>query len=153
MPGIGERAPDFQLLNQDGKPVRLTDFYGRKVIIFAFPQAFTAGCNAQACGFRDQFPRIEANNVVVLGISPDTPETLKRWKDENHLPYDLLSDPNHKVLEAWNSWGKPFLGPIKLPRAKRSYWVIDNNGRVIDGEVGVTPAESVERALAAISKT
>jgi peroxiredoxin Q/BCP len=150
MPGVGELAPDFSLVNQDNKTVRLTDFRGRKVIIFAFPQAFTANCNAQACAFRDNFPKVEARNAVVLGISPDKPETLKRWKEAYQLPYDLLSDPDHKVLQAWGAWGKPLIGPIKLPRALRSYWVIDNNGRVVDVDVGVDPVASIEVALRAI---
>lgn len=152
MPDVGVQAPDFQLLNQDGKPVRLSDFRGRKVILFAFPQAFTSGCNAQACGFRDEFPKIEARNAVVLGISPDSPETLKKWKQDKNLQYDLLSDPDHKVLNEWSAWGRSLLGLIKLPRTTRSVWVLDNNGRVIDAEVGITPAESVQRALAAIGE-
>jgi peroxiredoxin Q/BCP len=152
MPERGEQAPDFQLLNQDEKPVRLSDFRGKKVILFAFPQAFTGGCNAQACGFRDEFPRIEARNTVILGISPDSPEKLKQWKQEKNLQYDLLSDPKHKVLDAWSAWGKPLLGPIKLPRATRSVWVLDNNGRVINAQVGISPADSVRLALTAIGE-
>lgn len=152
MPEIGELAPDFSLDNQDGKNVKLSDFRGRKVIIFAFPAAFTSGCTTQACGFRDEFPRFETKSAVVLGVSPDTPEKLKAWKDEKKLPYDLLSDPNHKMLTAWRAWGKHIIGPIKLPRVIRSFWVIDNNGRVVDGQVDISPLDSVQRALAAIEK-
>ncbi len=153
MPAIGETAPDFELLNQDSLPVRLKKYRGRKVILFAFPQAYTPNCTAQACGFRDQFPQIEAGGAVVLGISPDKPDTLKRWKIDNDLQYDLLSDPNHQVLSEWDAWGKPVLGVIKLRRTNRSFWVIDENGVIIDAKRGVNPDESVTRALKALSSS
>ena len=73
MPTVGKPAPDFELINQDGKTVRLSDFRGKKVVMFAYPAAGTSGCTTQACGFRDQFPRFQQNNIVILGISPDTP--------------------------------------------------------------------------------
>ncbi len=150
MPNVGEKAPDFELTNQDGKKVKLSDYRGKKVILFAFPQAYTMGCEQQVCGFRDQFPKIEAKGAVVLGVSPDKPETLKRWKAERGLQYDLLSDPDHKTLDAWNAWGRPVFGLITIPRTKRSYWAIDENGVVMDVKLGVLPAESVQLALAAV---
>jgi thioredoxin-dependent peroxiredoxin len=152
MPDIGETAPDFELLNQDSLPVRLKKYRGRKVIIFAFPQAYTPNCTAQACGFRDQFPQFETSNAVVLGISPDKPDTLKRWKIDNKLQYDLLSDPDHTVLHEWNAWGKSVLGIIKLRRTNRSYWVLNEEGVVVDMQLGVSPEQSVSRALSALSK-
>lgn len=153
MPDIGVQSPDFELPNQDGKTIKLSDFRGKKVILFAFPQAFTMGCNNQACGFRDQFPKVEAGNAVVLGISPDQPDTLKRWKQEKNLQYDLLSDPDHKVLDAWSAWGRSLLGLLTLPRTTRSVWVIGEDGKVIDAQVGISPGESVRRALVAIEKS
>jgi thioredoxin-dependent peroxiredoxin len=152
MPDIGVSAPDFELLNQDGKTVKLSDLRGKKVILFAFPQAFTAGCTTQACGFRDQFPKVEAANAVVLGISPDKPDTLKRWKAEKGLQYDLLSDPDHKVLDQWSAWGISLFGLLTLPRTTRSVWVIGEDGKVLDAQVGISPTESVRRALAVVEK-
>lgn len=147
---IGEQAPDFELLNQDGKPVRLSDFRGKKVILFAFPKANTPGCNNQACSFRDVFPQIESNNSVVLGISADSVEDLHSWKAMKNLQYDLLSDTSHKMLDAWGAWGIN-LRVIKLPIAStRSYWVIDENGILLDQQIGVRPGESVKKALATI---
>lgn len=150
MTAIGQLAPDFQLPNQDGELVRLSEFRGKKVVIFAFPKAFTLGCNAQACSFRDEFPRLQSSNAVVLGISADTPETLKAWKQNQKLQYDLLSDPDHRVLDAWDAWGMPVLGALRLPVPVRSFWVIDENGVIVDAQVGITPAASVERALKAV---
>jgi peroxiredoxin Q/BCP len=152
MPDIAQQAPDFELSNQDGKRVKLSDFRGKKVILFAFPQAFTSGCNAQACGFRDEFPKFEAGNAVVLGISPDSPETLAKWKKAKNLPYDLLSDPKHEILDAWSAWGRSVFGLLTIPRTTRSVWVIDENGVVIDAQVGVMPGASVRRALAAVGQ-
>lgn len=146
MPAVGEQAPDFELKNQDGETVRLSDYRGHKVVLFAFPKAGTPGCTTQACGLRDAFPRIEAANAVVLGLSPDTPEDLKKWQQEEGLPYDLLSDPDHRVLEAWGVWGeksmygKPYMGVI------RSHWIIDEDGKIADAQVKVSPTDSVERA-------
>jgi len=151
MPDIGETAPDFELLNQDSLMVRLKKYRGRKVIIFAFPQANTPNCTAQACGFRDQFPQIEASGAVILGISPDKPDTLKRWKIDNKLQYDLLSDPDHTVLSEWDAWGKRVMGIVKLRRVNRSYWLLDEEGVVIDMKSGVSPEQSVTRALNALS--
>ena len=100
MPKTGEMAPDFELLNQNGEAVKLSDFRGRKVLLFAYPKAATPGCTTQACGFRDNFARIDSANAVVLGLSPDEPAALAKWIEKEGLGYDLLSDPEHQVLEA-----------------------------------------------------
>ena len=146
MPAVGEQAPDFELKNQNGETVRLSDYRGKKVLLFAFPKAGTSGCTAQACGLRDAFPRFEAVNAVVLGISPDSPEDLKKWQQEENLPYDLLSDPDHRVLEEWGVWGEKSMYGNTYMGVIRSHWVIDEDGRIADAQVKVSHAESVERA-------
>ncbi|MCY3833830.1 MAG: peroxiredoxin [Chloroflexi bacterium] len=150
MPSVGEIVPDFELLNQNGQAVRLSDYRGSRVIIFAFPKANTMGCNNQACSFRDVFPRIESHNAIVLGVSSDSVDTLAEWKERKNLQYDLLSDPDHKMLDAWDAWGFNLLF-IKLPiSATRSYWVIDERGILVDQQIGVRPQESVDKALTAV---
>lgn len=150
MPGIGEQAPDFELPNQDGQMIKLSDYRGKRVVLFAYPKANTSGCTTQACGFRDSFPKLEAENTVVLGISPDPLKDLLKWKAKENLPYDLLSDTEHSVLEQWGVWaeksmyGKTYWGVV------RSHWVIDENGVVIDEQIKVSPTDSVERALKAL---
>lgn len=152
MPAIGEAAPDFALQNQDDETLRLSDFCGKRVIIFAFPKANTMGCNNQACSFRDVFPQIESHNAVVLGVSADSVAELARWKQRKALQYDLLSDPDHKMLDAWDAWGISLL-LFKLPLgATRSYWVIDEQGILVDQQIGVRPKESVDKALAAVER-
>jgi thioredoxin-dependent peroxiredoxin len=152
MLSIGEQAADFELLNQDHQPVRLSNFRGQKVALFIFTRANTMTCNTQACGFRDEFARFEAAATIVLGISTGAPEAMREWKVRHKLPYDVLSDPDHLFIEAWGAWGMSVASLIKLPIATRSFWVIDENGIVLDGKVGVGPGESVARALRAIER-
>jgi thioredoxin-dependent peroxiredoxin len=146
MPKVGEQAPDFALTNQDGNTVKLSDLRGKKVVIFAYPKAATPGCTTQACGFRDEFPRIEDANAVVLGLSPDQPDALRAWKDAEKLPYDLLSDPDHEILEAWGAWGekmnygKTYMGVI------RSHWIIGEDGTLLDERIKISPKDSVVEA-------
>ena len=152
MPEVGRPAPDFTLVNQDGKAVSLSDYRGRHVILFAFPKANTFGCNNQACSFRDAFPQIASENAVVLGVSSDSVEVLAEWKERKQLQYDLLSDPEHQMLEAWDAWGVNLL-LFKLPLgATRSYWVIDADGVLVDQQIGVRPEASVTKALAAVER-
>lgn len=147
MPTVGESAPDFELINQDGETVKLSDYRGKKVILFAYPKAGTSGCTTQACGFRDNFPNFEAANATVLGISPDAPDALKKWKEEENLPYDLLSDPDHAVLEAWGAWGERSMYGKKYMGVIRSHWVIDEEGNIADEQVKISPKKSIETAV------
>jgi peroxiredoxin Q/BCP len=147
MPKTGEPAPDFELPNQDGQMVRLSSLRGRKVILFAFPKADTPGCTTQACGFRDAFPQIEAGNAVVLGISADSQKDLAKWKQKQNLPYDLLSDPGHQVLEQWGAWGEKSMYGKTYMGIIRSHWVIDENGILSDAQIKISPEKSVEGAV------
>jgi peroxiredoxin Q/BCP len=151
MPQKGDIAPDFELPNQNGDLVRLSSLRGKKVVLFAYPKAGTGGCTTQACGFRDAMPRIEAANTVVLGISPDAPKDLLKWKNEEKLNYDLLADDGHQVLDAWGVWGEKSMYGRKYMGVIRSHWVIDEQGVVIDAQVGVTPANSIKLAVKALA--
>lgn len=148
---IGDKLPDFELINQDGQQVKLSDYRGQKLVIFAFPKANTLGCNQQACNFRDDFPLFESANAAVLGISTDSVDDLSKWKQSKKLTYDLLSDPDHRVLEMLGAWNTRVLGLIPLPIAARSYWVIDEAGVLIDMKIGIGPGASVNQALAAVN--
>ena len=147
MPAVGDMAPDFELLNQNGENVKLSDYRGKKVLLFAYPKAGTPGCTTQACGFRDNVAQIETADAVVLGLSPDEPTALAKWIKKESLQYDLLSDPEHQVLEAWEAWGEKSMYGKKYMGVIRSHWVIGEDGLVLDAQIKVSPKKSIEKAL------
>jgi peroxiredoxin Q/BCP len=151
MPAIGEIAPDFELLDQDGKTTRLSDFRGQTVILFAYPKADTPGCTKQACGLRDAWPTFQAKNATVIGISPDAPKALKKWKEKEKLPYTLVSDPDHTVLEVWGAWGEKSRDGKKYMGVIRSHWVIGPDGKIVDAQPGVSPQHSIDAAVEFVS--
>jgi peroxiredoxin Q/BCP len=147
---VGDAAPDFELASETGERVRLSDFRGKRVVLFFYPKDNTSGCTTQACGFRDNYPIIEEKNAVVLGVSPDDEKSHQSFKSKYDLPFTLLVDADHKVAEAYGAWGersnygKTYMGII------RSHFVIDEQGKLADVQVQVSPTDSVERALAAL---
>jgi thioredoxin-dependent peroxiredoxin len=151
MPAVGQPMPDITLKNQEGQPVSLRDLRGKKVVLFAFPAAFTGGCTTQACGFRDNFANILTRNATVFGISADSPEDLKKWKIHEGLQYDLLSDPDHSVLEQLGAWGEKNVFGKTVVGIIRSHWVIDENGVVIDERIKISPEDSVREAYNALN--
>lgn len=152
MPNIGEQAPDFKLPNQNGDTVKLSDYRGQKVLLFAYPKAGTSGCTTQACGLAENAPQFDAVNMVVLGISPDEPDKNRAWKEKENLPYDLLSDTDHAVLEQWGAWGEKSMYGKKYMGVIRSHWIIGEDGTVIDAQVKISPKKSIEKAVKAASQ-
>lgn len=146
---VGDQAPDFELLNQDEKAVHLSDFRGQKVVLFFFPKAheLSLGCNAQACAFRDDFDTIREHNAVVLGISHDKPKDLKEWGKNRRVQYDLLADTEMKAHELYGT--KSGLPLIKTTRA---YFLIDENGVIIDMMMHVPAKGNSQLALEALKK-
>ena len=153
MPAKGQPMPAIALPNQDGDVIDLKDLRGQKIILFAYPKAGTSGCTTQACGFRDQFNKVETANAVILGISPDAPKDLLKWKIKENLPYDLLSDADHSILTALGVWQEKSMYGKKYMGVVRSHWVIDENGVVLDEKIKVTPEDSVKKALAAVEQS
>jgi peroxiredoxin Q/BCP len=144
---IGESAPDFELLNSDEEPVSLSGYLGKRVVLFFYPRAGTSGCTTQACGFRDNFPKIEAANATVVGISPDEPAALAKWRSDEKLPYSLLSDPDHKVADQYGVWGEKSMYGRKYMGIIRSHFIIDDQGNFEDIQFKVSPKNSIARAL------
>lgn len=145
---IGDPAPDFELTGDSGAPVRLADYVGRRIILYFYPKDDTSGCTAQACGFRDRHPEIEEKNAVVLGVSPDGVKSHQKFKTKYNLPFVLLADEEHRVAEAYGVWGEKSMYGKKYWGVTRSHFVIDEQGRIADIQLKVTPADSVSRALA-----
>lgn len=144
---IGDPAPDFELLSDENQPIRLSDLRGRRVVLFFFPRADTPGCTAQACGFRDRLPVIEAGNATVLGLSPDLPQALAKWRAKEKLPYNLLSDPDHEIAGAFGAWGEKSMYGKTYEGILRGHAIIGVDGRVEDLRVRIKPDESVEAAV------
>ncbi|GGG52552.1 peroxiredoxin [Kocuria dechangensis] len=133
----GRPAPDFTLTDHEGRPVRLSDLRGRKVIVYFYPKAFTPGCTSEACDFRDNLGSLERLGCTVLGISGDDPETLHRFAAEHHLPYRLLSDPGSETARAWGAWGEKTVGGELRTGPLRSTFVVDEAGTMVSAELDV----------------
>ena len=147
---VGDAAPDFELPSDAGTPVKLSDFRGRRVVLYFYPKDDTPGCTTQSCGFRDAYPRIEEKNAVVLGVSPDGVKSHQKFKTKFDLPFILLADEEHKVAEAYGVWGEKSMYGKTYMGIIRSHFVIDEEGKIADAQVKVSPTDSVDRALAAL---
>lgn len=127
---VGDKAPDFSLPDADGNTVALSDFAGRKVIVYFYPAASTPGCTKQACDFRDSLAELNEAGLDVVGISPDKPEKLAKFRDAEGLTFPLLSDPDKKVLTAWGAFGEKSMYGKTVQGVIRSTFLVDENGVV-----------------------
>jgi peroxiredoxin Q/BCP len=144
---VGDMAPDFETVNDKNEKVRLSDLRGKRVVLYFYPKDDTPGCTAQACGFRDSYAEIEAKNAVVLGVSPDDVASHQKFKSKFDLPFPLLADTDHRICEAYGVWGERSMYGRTFMGVNRSHFVIDEQGRVVDVQYGVSPADSVERGI------
>jgi peroxiredoxin Q/BCP len=148
----GQQAPDFELPDQDGRAVKLSDFRGRPVVVYFYPKASTPGCTTQACGVRDHRADYERANAVVLGISPDPVAKVKKFHDKEGLNFALLADEGHRVADAYGVWveksmyGKTYFGN------ERTTFVIDPDGKVAEVLRKVKPAEHDGLVLSALER-
>jgi len=144
----GEMAPDFELESDGGESVRLSDYRGKPVILYFYPKDNTPGCTKEACDIRDAWGEFERRGAVVLGISADSVSSHERFKEKYRLPFTLLSDPEHEVIERYGAWkpkrlaGKSFLGIV------RSTFLIDAEGKVAKVWPKVDPAKHADWLLA-----
>lgn len=141
----GQAAPDFTLLDQDEHPVSLSDFRDRRVIVYFYPAAQTPGCTTQACDFRDSLASLQGAGYTVLGVSRDTPEKLRAFRDSDGLTFPLLSDPDHAVHEAYGAWGEKQNYGKTITGVLRSTFVIDEDGRIVEAQYNVKATGHVAR--------
>ncbi|MCF6389532.1 thioredoxin-dependent thiol peroxidase [Mycobacterium sp. MBM] len=125
---VGDKAPTFSLPDADGNTVKLSDFKGRKVIVYFYPAASTPGCTKQACDFRDSLTELNEAGLDVIGISPDKPEKLAKFRDAEGLTFPLLSDPDKKVLTAWGAFGEKSMYGKTVQGVIRSTFLVDEKG-------------------------
>jgi peroxiredoxin Q/BCP len=147
-PQAGDPAPDFELQTDEGTSVRLADFLGKRVVLFFYPRADTPGCIKEACGFRDDYIAFQGQDVVVLGISPDTVRAQQRFRERYSFPYPLLADADHRVAEAYGVWeGKQLFG-ITYKGVVRTTFLIDELGKIMRVYEGVVPEGHSQEILA-----
>jgi peroxiredoxin Q/BCP len=126
----GSPAPDFTLVDQDGRSVALGDLRGQRTILFFYPAAMTPGCTTEACDFRDSLAPLQAAGYAVRGVSRDDPATLRKFRERDGLTYDLLSDLDHSVHDAYGAWGEKMNYGKVVEGVIRSTFVLDAEGRV-----------------------
>ncbi len=144
----GDLAPDFTLQSDQGEPVTLSDMRGKKVVLYFYPRDNTSGCTAEACSFRDDYAQFVMKGAVVIGVSPDTVASHDKFKAKLSLPFYLLSDPEHKVLEMYGAWGAKSMYGKKFMGVIRSTFVIDEQGVIIKAFPKVKVAGHAQEVLA-----
>ena len=144
---IGTKAPDFTLPDQNGNMHSLSEYRGKKVILYFYPKDNTPGCTKQACGFAERFPQFTEKGAVVLGISKDSVASHKKFEEKYGLPFTLLADPELVAIQAYDVWqekknyGKTYMGVV------RSTYLIDENGKIVKAFDKVKAAENPEQML------
>jgi thioredoxin-dependent peroxiredoxin len=133
----GDAAPDFSLPTDDGRTVSLSGLRGQKVIVYFYPAAMTPGCTTQACDFTDSLDALQAAGYEVLGISPDAPDKLAKFRERDHLTITLLSDADRQVMQAWGAYGEKKLYGKVVEGVLRSTFVVDEEGRIEQAQYNV----------------
>ncbi len=148
-PAPGDRAPAFTLIDQDGTKVKLSDFKGRKVLVYFYPKADTPGCTTQSCGLRDI--RDDIGDTAILGISPDAPDKQKKFDDKYGLGFPLLADTDHAVAEKYGVWGekknygRTYMGII------RSAFLVDEKGKIEQSWPKISPKDTPTKLVQALA--
>ena len=146
----GTEAPDFTLTTHDGDPLTLSSLRGRLVVLYFYPRDDTPGCTKEACGFRDIEKQLTQAGAIVLGVSPDNPESHARFREKYSLPFTLLADPDHAVAERYGAWREKNMYGKKSLGIARSTFLIDPTGRVAKVFKAVKTAVHAEQVLTAI---
>jgi len=144
----GDQAPDFVLSDDTGAEVALADYRGRRVVLYAYPAAMTPGCTTQACDFRDSLDALHAAGIEVLGLSPDSPAQLAKFRARDHLTFPLLADPDKSVLTAYSAWGEKMLYGKVVIGVIRSTFVVAADGTIEQAHYGVKATGHVARLRA-----
>lgn len=127
---IGKKAPDFSLENQDGKKISLKDFTGKKVVLYFYPKDDTSGCTKEACSFSENLPKFSKIDAVILGVSPDSVKSHKKFSEKYKLKIDLLADEDKKVIEKYGVWKEKSMYGRKYMGVERTTFVIDEKGKI-----------------------
>jgi len=143
----GDLAPNFELLDDESQPRRLTEFAGRKLVLYFYPKDDTTGCTAEACGFRDNYAVFEKQGIQVVGISADSTKSHDSFKQKYGLPFVLLSDPEHQVCEAYGVWGTKKMYGREYQGILRTTFLIDEVGKIMKIYEQVKPTNHAQEIL------
>jgi peroxiredoxin Q/BCP len=149
-PRVGDSAPEFTATTDRGETINLADLRGRKVVLYFYPKDDTPGCTKQACGFRDHHQQFEAEGAVVLGVSPDGEASHAKFRDKHGLPFPLLVDEDHAIATSYGVWGEKKNYGRTYMGIKRSHFVIDEEGKIVDAKLNVKATDSPAEALEAV---
>jgi thioredoxin-dependent peroxiredoxin len=127
---VGQKAPDFTVLNDEGEKVKLSDYKGKKVVLYFYPKDDTPGCTKEACAFRDGISQIKAHGAIVLGVSVDSVESHNKFKDKFDLNFPLLADTDKKMVEAYGTWKEKSMYGKKYMGIERTTFIIDEHGKI-----------------------
>jgi peroxiredoxin Q/BCP len=151
MLSVGDPAPDFSLQADTGETISSADLRGSRVVVYFYPKDDTPGCTRQACAIRDSWSDFAATGAEVFGISPDSVESHRRFRDKFNLPFRLLADSDHRLAEAFDVWVEKSNYGKKSMGIKRSSFVIDEDGKIAAAAYGVSPEDTTPKALAALA--
>src|SRR5688572_10397871 len=147
---VGDQAPEIETVNDKNEKVKLSDYRGKRVVLYFYPKDETRGCTIQACGFRDIYPQVEEKNAVVLGVSPDNAESHKGFIENHGLPFPLLVDEDKAIANQYGVWQERERDGVKSIGIARSHFVIDEHGKVVDVQYNVAPDASPELSIKAL---
>jgi len=147
---VGDQAPDFSLLDQNYQRISLSDFEGRKLLLYFYPKAETPGCIRQAISIRDAAEELRNAGVAFVGVSPDMPEEQKAFDEKHNLGFPLLSDPDHEVSDAYGTWGMKSVEGKTKEGIIRSSFLIDEHGTILQATYNVKPDDTVPKAQEAL---
>ena len=147
----GIPAPDFELLDDTNIPRKLSDFRGQNVVLYFYPADDTPGCTKEACNFRDDYSAYERENVVILGVSPDTVKSHVKFKQKFQLPFPLLADEGHNICDLYGVWGPKKLMGREYEGVLRTTFLIDKDGKIVKVFENVRPAQHSVEVLSALS--
>jgi peroxiredoxin Q/BCP len=151
MPTVGDLAPTFELADGE-KPIALNALRGKAVVLYFYPEAFTGGCTAEACGLREEYAAITSADAVVVGVSVDDADTQRRFREEYNLPFPVLSDRGGTVARQYGVFGIERADGSVLAQARRATFIIDPDGRVAEVLYPVSPAEHAAEVKAALER-
>jgi thioredoxin-dependent peroxiredoxin len=149
---VGDKAPAFSLKNTEGKAVKLSDFKGQKIVLYFYPKDDTPGCTKEACAFRDDYAQLQKRGVVVLGVSADDQKSHQKFTQKYSLPFTLLSDPDHTMMEKYNAWVEKNMYGKKYMGVARITYIINEDGKIAHIFAKVKPETHSQDVLQVIDR-